>query len=44
MKDKINYANCMKRKCEMCKYYDECFRYKIEKVKQNTKKQGDDAI
>lgn len=28
MKEKINYANCMKRKCEMCKHYDECFRYK----------------
>ena len=27
MKD-INYANCMKRKCEQCRYYDYCFRYK----------------
>nr|DAT49463.1 MAG TPA: hypothetical protein [Bacteriophage sp.] len=27
MKD-INYANCMKRKCEQCKYYDYCFRYR----------------
>lgn len=28
MSDKINYANCMKRKCEQCRYYDYCFRYK----------------
>ena len=28
MKDKMNYANCMKRKCEQCKYYDYCFGYK----------------
>lgn len=27
MKD-INYANCMKRKCEQCRYYDYCFRYR----------------
>lgn len=27
MKD-INYANCMKRKCEQCKNYDYCFRYR----------------
>lgn len=27
MKD-INYANCMKRRCEQCRYYDYCFRYK----------------
>lgn len=32
MKD-INYANCMKRKCNECKHYEECFKYK---VKQNT--------
>lgn len=31
MSDKINYANCMKRKCEQCKYYDYCFRYRPEK-------------
>lgn len=28
MRDKINYANCMKRKCEQCKNYDYCFRYR----------------
>lgn len=28
MKDKMNYANCMKRKCQDCKHYDECFGYK----------------
>ena len=28
MRDKINYANCMKRKCEQCRYYDYCFRYR----------------
>ena len=31
MKEKINYSNCMKRKCEMCKYYDECFKYRGDK-------------
>lgn len=31
MSDKINYANCMKRKCEQCRYYDYCFRYRPEK-------------
>ncbi len=34
MKD-INYANCMKRKCEQCRYYDYCFRYKTKKEKKN---------
>lgn len=24
----INYANCMIRKCEQCRYYEYCFRYK----------------
>ena len=45
MKD-IDYNNCMRRKCEQCKYYDYCFRYqpKNKKVKQNTIKQGDDTI
>lgn len=27
MKD-INYAKCMQRKCEQCRYYDYCFRYR----------------
>ena len=31
MKEKINYAECMKRKCSECKYYDECFEYKEKK-------------
>ena len=26
MKDKINWKECMKRKCEQCKYYDKCFK------------------
>lgn len=28
MKEKINYAECMKRKCSECKYYDKCFKYR----------------
>ena len=28
MKEKINYTECMKRKCSVCKYYDKCFEYK----------------
>lgn len=28
MSEKINYANCMKRRCEQCRYYDYCFRYR----------------
>jgi hypothetical protein len=23
---KINYKECMKRKCEQCKYYKSCFK------------------
>lgn len=38
MKEKINYDNCMKRKCQDCKYYDYCFGYK---PKINTK--GNDS-
>ena len=30
MKEKINYAECMKRKCQQCKFYDRCFRYRKE--------------
>ena len=30
MKD-INYANCMQRKCEQCRYYEYCFRYKLKR-------------
>lgn len=35
MRDKINYANCMKRKCEQCKNYDYCFRYRPKKENEN---------
>ena len=35
MSDKINYANCMKRKCEQCKYYDYCFRYRPKRGCEN---------
>ena len=35
MSDKINYANCMKRKCEQCKNYDYCFRYRPGRKKNN---------
>lgn len=36
MKD-INYANCMKRKCQDCKHFDECFGYKPKKKRQKSK-------
>lgn len=26
MKDKLNWKECMKRKCEQCKYYNKCFK------------------
>jgi hypothetical protein len=35
MRDKINYANCMQIKCEQCRYYDYCFRYKPKKENEN---------
>lgn len=35
MSDKINYAECMKRKCQQCKFYDKCFRYKPKKEGDN---------
>lgn len=28
MKEKINYTECMKRKCEQCKRYNKCFKEK----------------
>lgn len=31
MKEKINYENCMKYKCERCKYYNYCFKHKTKK-------------
>lgn len=34
MKD-INYANCMKYKCEQCRYYDYCFRYRPKEENEN---------
>ena len=38
MKD-INYANCMQRRCEQCRYYEYCFRYRPRKdVKTNAKR------
>ena len=41
MRDKINYANCMQRKCEQCRYYDYFFRYRPKRrknIKDKTKK------
>ena len=35
MNKKINYANCMQRKCEQCMYYDYCFRYRPKKENKN---------
>nr|DAP55121.1 MAG TPA: hypothetical protein [Caudoviricetes sp.] len=36
MKDKLNWKECMKRKCEQCKHYDRCF--KKERKKDERKK------
>ena len=33
MSKKINYANCMQRKCEQCRYYDYCFRHRPKRRK-----------
>ena len=41
MKDNINYFNCMKRKCEQCKNYINCFKYKKEKKQKGEKKKND---
>lgn len=35
MSEKINYANCMQRRCDECKHYDYCFRYRPEKENEN---------
>lgn len=35
MKDKLNWKECMKRKCEQCKCYDRCF--KKERKTENEK-------
>lgn len=32
MKDKLNWKECMKRKCEQCKYYDRCFKKEGKKM------------
>ena len=36
MKEKINYANCMKYKCELCRYNKQCEReekkYEVDKT------------
>ena len=31
MKDKFNYNQCIRRKCDGCKRYEICFRYKPQK-------------
>lgn len=45
MKDKFNYNQCIRRKCDGCKRYDICFGYKPkgEKkkcIKEYIQKQG----
>lgn len=35
MKEKINYDNCMKRKCQECKYYNYCFEYRKKTNKKS---------
>jgi hypothetical protein len=35
MSEKINYANCMKRRCDECKHYDYCFRYRPKRGCEN---------
>lgn len=34
MIDKVNYSNCMKRKCKQCEEYDKCFK-KEKKYERN---------
>lgn len=38
MKDKINWKECMKRKCEQCKYYNRCFKEKIKKDERKNRR------
>lgn len=38
MRDNINYFNCMRRKCEQCKNYINCFKYKKERKSKGEKK------
>lgn len=35
---KIDYMQCMKRKCEQCKNYINCFKYKKNGVENNVSK------
>lgn len=39
MKEKINYTNCMKYKCELCRYNEQCEkedkRYEIQNKQQD---------
>lgn len=37
MRDNINYFNCMKRKCEQCKNYINCFKYKKKRENKRRK-------
>lgn len=41
MKDKINWKECMKRKCEQCKYYNRCFKKEKKDERKNDKKTGE---
>lgn len=38
MKEKINFDNCMKRKCNECKNYDKCFGYRKKTNKSQSSK------
>lgn len=40
----INYDNCMKRKCEQCKYYDKCFKKGKNNERNNSIKQNKQNI
>lgn len=42
MRENINYFNCMRRKCEQCKNYINCFKYKqsLKKKNKNKKREG----
>lgn len=42
MKEKINFGNCIKRKCNECKNYNYCFGYK--KKKTNKKSQSNKIL
>lgn len=38
MRENINYFNCMRRKCEQCKNYINCFKYKQSLKNKNKNK------